>query len=370
MVKNLCFNQQRGIKMLDEVKPMSNAIIDSKCVADMVSVVIPVHNGKAKLPRCLETVMQSDYSNFEIVVVDDSSSDGTLEIARQYNCRAVRLEKNSGPAVARNVGVQHARGEFILFIDDDVLVQSDTISKIVSTFRKNQGIVAMVGNITESNGLKNYFSQFKNYHHRYHLSLFPRFIQFCFTTITAVKRNIFLQSNGFDAKIDTPSVEDVEFGQRLTDKGFKILHVKNLCVTHLKYYSIKSYFKNTLNRSYCYFKLFLINRGMKRMNTDKKVVYFPISTVISFLLGPLIFLIIPATLIIGDLKWMIGNVLLLLLFAYLNRGFLYYLFVNKGPYFAFRSCMVVLVDSWIISIGSSLALLDICFGAKNKWKVI
>jgi glycosyltransferase involved in cell wall biosynthesis len=352
------------------VKTISDASSQSECISSMVSVVIPVHNGESKLPMCLQAVLQSEYSNYQIVVVDDGSSDRTIDVAKQYPCTLVQLQQNSGPSIARNVGVEHAKGEFVLFIDDDVLVQPNTISNIISIFRENQDIAAMVGNLTKKSGFKNYFSQFKNLHHRYHLCLFPNYIQECFTSITAVKREIFLQANGFNEKINTPSVEDVEFGQRLSDQGFKILHVKNLNVMHFKHYSLETYFKNTLNRSYCHFKLFLINHGMKRMKNDKKVVYFPISTIISFLIGPLIFLSIPFLYMIGDFRGLLGIVFLLLMFGYLNIGFLNYLLKNKGPFFAFRAYMVVLLDSWIICIGSSFVLVDIALGKEHKWKII
>ncbi|MGD9210588.1 MAG: glycosyltransferase family 2 protein [Desulfobacteraceae bacterium] len=349
---------------------MNSKIFVNGTKSDIVTVVIPVYNGEHKLSDCLEAVFKSDYPNFEVIVVDDNSSDKTAYVAQQYPCKVVRLSSNSGPAVARNKGVEHAKGDYILFIDDDVIIQRQTISRIVLNFQKDESISAQVGNLIKENGFSNFFSQFKNLHHRYHLCSFPDYIKITFTTITAVKKCDFIKIKGFNSIINTASVEDIEFGQRLTDNGFKILHDKNLYVVHQKHYSLKSYFKNTLNRSYCHFKLFLINRGFFRLKNDNKVVYFPKSTVVSFLLGPVILLLFPVLFILDIFKGFAVFTLLLLLFAFLNKGFLIYLLKNKGFSFAISACFVVLVDSWILSIGSSFALMDIYLGKKRKWKLI
>ncbi len=340
---------------------------------DMISVVIPVYNGERTLGRTLQAIYASEYANFEVIVVDDGSTDRTVEIAHKYSCRVMKTQKKgSGPANGRNVGADAALGKYILFTDDDVLVQPQTLSQIVSDFENDSSAAAVVGNLVEENSMKNFFSRFKNLHHRYYISIFPKYIHVTFTSITAIRKDIFQKANGFDTTIDTPSVEDVEFGQRLTDLGYKILHDKTLTVVHEKHYSMKSYFKNTLNRSYCYFKLFMINQGKRRLINEKKAVYFPWSAVISFMIGP----IIPALLLAGILAFNKASFFLLLpasllfLFALLNKGFLLYLLKIRGFFFSISSLFVVLADSWIISIGSSFALVDLILNKRKRWTVI
>jgi glycosyltransferase involved in cell wall biosynthesis len=87
-----------------------------------VSVVVPAYNRVALLPRAIESVLHQTYQDFEIVVVDDGSTDGTarsLEGFRDSRIRCVRLSRRGGAARARNVGIRTARGEWIAFLDSD-----------------------------------------------------------------------------------------------------------------------------------------------------------------------------------------------------------------------------------------------------------
>jgi glycosyltransferase involved in cell wall biosynthesis len=87
-----------------------------------VSVVMPVLNGEASIGRAVRSVLGQTISDLELVVVDDGSTDRTSEVVSAYSeprIELIRLEKNSGPAAARNAGVSRARGEYIAFLDSD-----------------------------------------------------------------------------------------------------------------------------------------------------------------------------------------------------------------------------------------------------------
>ena len=87
-----------------------------------VSVVIPTHNRAELLKRAINSVLRQTFEDFELIVVDDASSDNTPEVVESINdsrIRYVRLKKNSGGPVARNTGIKKARGEFIALLDDD-----------------------------------------------------------------------------------------------------------------------------------------------------------------------------------------------------------------------------------------------------------
>src|SRR5512144_1290369 len=95
-----------------------------------LSVIIPNYNGGRTIGRCLEALFASSYDNFEVVVVDDCSSDGSPEIISRFPCRLVRLHARSGAARARNVGAQNSGGEVLFFIDADCIVQKDTLLRV------------------------------------------------------------------------------------------------------------------------------------------------------------------------------------------------------------------------------------------------
>src|SRR5512136_807262 len=82
-----------------------------------ITLVIPNYNGSATIARCLEAAVASGLAAREIVVVDDCSTDGSVEIIRRYPCTLVRLDRHSGAGAARNAGARSANGEYLFFID-------------------------------------------------------------------------------------------------------------------------------------------------------------------------------------------------------------------------------------------------------------
>ncbi len=104
------------------------------------SVVIPTHNRKESLVRCLASLAGQSFpvSDFEVIVVDDGSTDGTqvaLENQKWGFHLTYLVQQNSGPSVARNFGVNHARGETIAFTEDDIEVHPDWLTRAASYFQ-------------------------------------------------------------------------------------------------------------------------------------------------------------------------------------------------------------------------------------------
>lgn len=89
----------------------------------MVSVIIPVYNVKSYLERCVESVLRQTFKDMEIILVDDGSTDGSGELADQLAVTDSRIrtmhQKNEGVSVARNRGIETARGEYVVFLDSD-----------------------------------------------------------------------------------------------------------------------------------------------------------------------------------------------------------------------------------------------------------
>ena len=99
---------------------MTTAASPSSERTPRVSVVIPVYNGAATIERALKSVFAQSFTDFEVVVVDDGSTDHSRAIVKQYGNRVRLIEQpNSGQAAARNNGVRHSSGEFIAFLDAD-----------------------------------------------------------------------------------------------------------------------------------------------------------------------------------------------------------------------------------------------------------
>jgi len=106
---------------------------------------MPVYNAEMTLAECLTRLCNSSFGDFEIVLVDDGSTDQTRAIAANFPVRVVPTAGRVGPAAARNLGAQSAEGDLIFFIDSDVMVRPDTVSRIVAAFecRDLEGVIGV-----------------------------------------------------------------------------------------------------------------------------------------------------------------------------------------------------------------------------------
>ena len=95
----------------------------------MISVIIPVYNAEQYIKRCLNSVLNQTFNDYEIIMVNDGSTDGSLEILKKYESQNSKLkvitQKNLKAAAARNSGLKYASGEYIAFIDADDYVHND-----------------------------------------------------------------------------------------------------------------------------------------------------------------------------------------------------------------------------------------------------
>lgn len=116
-----------------------------------VSVVIPCYNAEAYIQRCLNALELQYYKDFEVICVDDCSTDKTAEIITKFidrgiiNIRFFRNAVNSGPATSRNYGIANAEGDYICFCDSDDWYSEDYISKMVGTAEKNDADMVFCG---------------------------------------------------------------------------------------------------------------------------------------------------------------------------------------------------------------------------------
>lgn len=101
-----------------------------------ISIIIPVYNAEKFLPECLDSVLRQDYPSFELLLIDDGSTDGSGEIADRYAEKDSRIvvvhQPNTGVSAARNRGVAEARGEYIAFVDADDRVTPSYLSHLLS----------------------------------------------------------------------------------------------------------------------------------------------------------------------------------------------------------------------------------------------
>lgn len=114
-----------------------------------LSVVVPVYNVERYLGDCLESMLRQDFGSFEIIAVDDGSTDGSAAILAEYAVRDRRIltlrQANSGQGLARNLAVSKARGQFIVFVDSDDIVPPGSFRFLVSALRTSGSDFAVAG---------------------------------------------------------------------------------------------------------------------------------------------------------------------------------------------------------------------------------
>lgn len=100
-----------------------------------VSVIVPNYNYEKTLAACLDAVFAQTCPPYEVIVVDDGSTDRSREIAASYPCRVVEGAGNRGVSAARNIGVREARGEILFFVDSDVALAPDAVANALRVLR-------------------------------------------------------------------------------------------------------------------------------------------------------------------------------------------------------------------------------------------
>ncbi len=260
----------------------------------LVSVIIPVHNAGKHLEMCMEALYASTYPSFEIIMVDDYSTDDSVEIARQKGTTVLQLSRQSGPAAARNFGALHARGEIILFIDSDVTVRRDTIALVVSNFQYNPDIVAVFGSYDDEPQEENFMSQYRNlFHHFHHQHSDTEAFTF-WAGCGAIRKKVFEEIDGFNQKRYTkPSIEDIELGNRIHKKGYRILLNKDLQVKHLKRWEFLSMLRTDIfQRAIPWSRLILETKFMpKDLNLQMSHKISAISVFFMILMIPFLLLV-------------------------------------------------------------------------------
>ncbi len=230
-----------------------------------ISIIVPVYNGGKFLDQCLDALTSSSYQSYELIVVDDGSTDDSAEISRQKGARVLQTpRRQSGPAAARNYGAQKAQGGILFFVDADVVVQQKTVAQIAGDFLKYPDIAAVFGSYDDSPAESNFLSQYKNlYHHFVHQQSSSNAVTF-WAGCGAVSREVFTAVGGFNERqYPKPSIEDIELGYRIRSLGWKIHLDKEIQVKHLKRWTVESLLRaDIVYRAIPWSKLILESRHM------------------------------------------------------------------------------------------------------------
>ena len=208
-----------------------------------VSIVIPVHNGGESFRRCLASLRQFIPAATEVIVVVDGGTDQSDRLAEEFGAKVLQLPIAGGPAQARNRGAAIATGDILFFVDADVTLGADTLNQVIAAFQRQPTLGALIGSYDDAPGAANFLSQYKNLFHHYTHQTGSDEASTFWGACGAVRRDLFWAIGGFDEAYRHPSVEDIELGYRLKQKGYAIRLCKQIQVKHLKCWNVASLLK-------------------------------------------------------------------------------------------------------------------------------
>lgn len=115
----------------------------------MISIIVPAYNLETLIGYCINSILNQSYKDFEVIIIDDGSSDSTFDVCKGFSKLDQRVhvyrKENSGPSDARNLGVEKSKGEYITFVDGDDIICVEYLNKLHSMIKKYQADISVLG---------------------------------------------------------------------------------------------------------------------------------------------------------------------------------------------------------------------------------
>jgi glycosyltransferase involved in cell wall biosynthesis len=212
-----------------------------------ISVIVPSCNSAATLESCLTAIRNSSVSIKKLIVVDDSSEDNSVEIAKRFADEVVEFEGHGRIMDVRFAGFSKGDSKILVNIDSDVLVKNDTLEKVLHQFSHSPDLQILTGKLAIETPQGGFFSQYKNLYMNYTFSQLPERVSFLYGSIFALRS----ATEAFAREQLLPKChlfpDDTELGLLFRQHGYEIAYDDSIQVIHLKEYSFFSILKNDFN---------------------------------------------------------------------------------------------------------------------------
>lgn len=234
----------------------------------LISIIIPAYNSAKTIGKLLGSIADSaGFNECEVIVVDDASSDATLEVTAGYNVKLIKNRINSGSAASRNKGVKEANGNTIIFFDADVVLCAGALSGLITKFKGMPGGSALLGVYSKDSATKGFVAEFKALLDYYHwVSADTDRVDFFEPRCAIIDKGVFEAAGGFDENIKW-GVEDYEFGYRLIANKGTIYVDKTIQVIHHFPATVFTLIKNFFQRGSAWVQIFLEKREFDNVAT-------------------------------------------------------------------------------------------------------
>ncbi len=215
-----------------------------------LSVIVPVFNAEATLEKCLLAIRGLDgFAECELIVANDGSTDSSMDIAKKYADKVVSSPENKGAAFIRNLGAKSASGEFLLFIDSDVVLSSPDILSYFKEDLLQSNICGVVGIYDEKVEFFDFSSAYKHLSICFGQRMSPSLSSIASSATLAISRNTFFEHAGFNEDFPGVMAEDIEFSLRFALKTGRLWRVdERIKGYHFKKYNLFSLLKTNYLR--------------------------------------------------------------------------------------------------------------------------
>lgn len=304
-----------------------------------LSIVIPVYNSAAALQKCLEALLANELHSTEIVIVNDGSTDDTPVLAnalaekRPGLIRIISNPVRQGPARSRNIGLREARYPYLFFLDADVIVPPETVSKIrdsLDLYSHRREVAGVLGMYSEKVPTADFWSNYKNLYTCFLYEVTDPLSPYLHTPMFCCRKDVLETFGGFDERLTKG--EDFKLGVRLGSRGYRFAIDRRIRGIHLKRYSIGEILKEDWSRV----------QHLRRIRLDPVERRFSyrahrLSRLLSVILPlPIVFLLLAGG-VLGQRSLLFSGLLLLLLFFLSHVRFLRYCNKKRGRLFMLQS---------------------------------
>lgn len=233
----------------------------------LISVVVPAYNSEKTIKRCLDSLFSQSFDEpYEIVVVDDGSKDKTAEIVKEYPKVKYVFQKNAGPAAARNMGWQTAKGEIVVFTDSDCVLDKNWLKEMVEPIN-NKEIAAVGGVYDKSANEKSLLANLIGEEIKYRYSKIGKYTDAHGSYSLAVRKDLLKELNGFNEFYPVATAEDFDLCYRITALGYKIFLNNKAKLAHHHPEKLWRYLKTQFRHGFYRVKLYRDNP--KKAGGDK-----------------------------------------------------------------------------------------------------
>ncbi len=231
-----------------------------------ISVVMPAYNASRTIRECLEAITSQDFAQgYEVIVVNDGSTDNTAEIVRGFGNVKLISQENAGPASARNNGAKNAKGSIVVFIDSDCIAQPNFLKEISRPFSDADVSGVQGAYLCRNKQLMERFGQLE-IEQRYERMKKRRFIDFMGSYAAAYGKNVFLEFGGFDESFPVASGEDTDLSFRISSAGHKFVFNPKANVYHFHPDSLRKYLRVKFFRGY--WRVLVYRKHKKKVLAD------------------------------------------------------------------------------------------------------